>query len=305
MMDASATSLPEPLASPAAIAGMAPAGVDAANAASPIADNEPAAQAAPATIPGAAADPRAQITRLSDAGEIHASGDPAMAGTDTAPELLTEGTTLPDPELTLPTDFRARLEAIMVPAQRTAVASDNLTGVWSPLTSVSPGSTGAPSGVPTGPAATLFESLTVLEPLDDRNAWSQGLGERLLLMAERGAQAATLRLQPEHLGPMEIRIRVDEDGATQVLFSAHHAQTRDALENAIPRLRELLADQGLNLMQANVDSGRSSAFAQRDFAAGLPAWRSWSTDDTEVAALPDAALWQIRRDPGRRVDIFV
>ncbi|MBW7930359.1 MAG: flagellar hook-length control protein FliK [Gammaproteobacteria bacterium] len=120
-----------------------------------------------------------------------------------------------------------------------------------------------------GDVAGLFaEQLPTLQPAGDQEAWSKGLGERLLLMVDKGLQSARLRLHPEHLGPMEIRIHVDEDGATRVLFSAHHGQTREALEQTIPRLHELFAEQGLNLSQANVDAGRRGAFDRQQGGAG-------------------------------------
>ena len=49
-----------------------------------------------------------------------------------------------------------------------------------------------PSSGPGSP----FDSLPALQPLSDSNAWSQGLGERLLLMADKGLQSATIKLQP-------------------------------------------------------------------------------------------------------------
>jgi hypothetical protein len=152
----------------------------------------------------------------------------------------------------------------------------------------------------------LLDALPVLEPLGDRDALAQGLGERLLLMADKGLQSATLKLQPEHLGPMEIRISVDDDGSAQVHFSAHQSQTRDALENAIPRLRELFAEQGLSLMQANVDSGRNS-FAQRGFPV-LPAWLQAQARNPEAdagATTTQELAWRLARRSEHRVDLLV
>jgi flagellar hook-length control protein FliK len=149
-----------------------------------------------------------------------------------------------------------------------------------------------------------LDVLPVLQPLADTEAWSQNLGDRLLMLADNGLQSARLKLHPEHLGPLEIRIAVDDDGGTQVWFSAHHAQTRDALENAIPRLRELFADQGLNLAHANVDSGRG-AFAQRDFTLPTSTGQDWAHDDAEAPGAAAATVWQLARPSERRVDVFV
>jgi len=82
-------------------------------------------------------------------------------------------------------------------------------------------------------------------------AWSDQLAARVTFLHERGVQSASLRLSPEHLGPMEIQINVQDDRAT-VWFGAAHADTRAALEQALPRLRELLQAQGLALADAGV-----------------------------------------------------
>lgn len=81
--------------------------------------------------------------------------------------------------------------------------------------------------------------------------WADELSTRLTLMAERGHHTASLRLSPEHLGPLEIRISVTDDQAS-VWFGAAHADTRAAIEQALPRLRELFASQGLSLADAGV-----------------------------------------------------
>ena len=81
--------------------------------------------------------------------------------------------------------------------------------------------------------------------------WADELGTRMTWMAERGHHTASLRLSPEHLGPLEIRITIQDDQAS-VWFGAAHADTRAAIEQALPRLRELFVAQGLSLADAGV-----------------------------------------------------
>jgi flagellar hook-length control protein FliK len=117
-------------------------------------------------------------------------------------------------------------------------------------------------------------------------AWKDEVAARLTYMVERGVQSASLRLSPEHLGPLEIRISINNDQTT-VWFGAAHAETRAALEQALPRLREMFASQGLNLSDAGVfrqspqqqskyyassASDASSRGAEReiDIVAGVP-----------------------------------
>lgn len=81
--------------------------------------------------------------------------------------------------------------------------------------------------------------------------WNEALGERVTWMAGNKLQNAELKLNPAELGPVRVQISIDDGNAT-VNFTAQHPLTRDAIEQALPRLREMLADQGLSLQNANV-----------------------------------------------------
>jgi flagellar hook-length control protein FliK len=81
--------------------------------------------------------------------------------------------------------------------------------------------------------------------------WANELGSRLVMMTMRGQQEGSLSLTPEHLGPLEVRISVSQD-STSIWFGAQHADTRAALTDALPRLREMLAASGLSLGHAGV-----------------------------------------------------
>jgi flagellar hook-length control protein FliK len=81
--------------------------------------------------------------------------------------------------------------------------------------------------------------------------WADEIGARIITMTESGNHTASLKLSPEHLGPLEISITVRDDKAS-VWFGAAHADTRAAIENALPRLREMFAAQGLSLADAGV-----------------------------------------------------
>ena len=87
-------------------------------------------------------------------------------------------------------------------------------------------------------------------PVKD-TAWGGMLGERVVVMANNQLQNAEIRLTPAELGPLRVQVAV-EDGAANVTFHAQHAVTREAIEQALPRLRELLAENGLTLNHADV-----------------------------------------------------
>ena len=98
--------------------------------------------------------------------------------------------------------------------------------------------------------------------------WNEDLGERIVWMNSRGISSAEIRMNPEHMGPITVRIDMNQDQAT-IAFTAQNSVVRDALEASLPKLREMLSAQQVNLADVSVsqqsssnsDSGRS-AFAQ-------------------------------------------
>jgi len=83
------------------------------------------------------------------------------------------------------------------------------------------------------------------------STWADEIGTRVVMMTESGNHTASLKLSPEHLGPLEINITVRDEKAS-VWFGAAHADTRAAIETALPRLREMFEAQGLSLADAGV-----------------------------------------------------
>lgn len=87
--------------------------------------------------------------------------------------------------------------------------------------------------------------------------WNKDLGDRILWMNNRSIPAAEIKLNPQHLGPISVRIDISQDQAA-VSFVAQHSSVREALEASIPKLREMLNSQQLNLVDVNVSQHSSS-----------------------------------------------
>lgn len=102
--------------------------------------------------------------------------------------------------------------------------------------------------------------------------WNQAVGERVVFMARNGIQRADVRLHPQNLGPLDIRVSVQNDQAS-VTFNVQNASTREAVEQALPRLRELFEQQGMDLVDVDV-SDQQQQFAEggehRPGGEGLP-----------------------------------
>jgi flagellar hook-length control protein FliK len=122
-------------------------------------------------------------------------------------------------------------------------------------------------------------------------AWGERVGERVIMMAGNQLKSAEIRLTPADMGPLRVQVAID-DGATNVTFHAQHAVTRDVLEQALPRLREMLAENGLTLGDAHVgDDGvqQGSRDAEHEATASLAATgdsADSAADQTSVADGP-------------------
>ncbi|NYS61702.1 flagellar hook-length control protein FliK [Vreelandella salicampi] len=107
------------------------------------------------------------------------------------------------------------------------------------------------SGLSQGAAAQGSVATPVSSP-----AWPQQLGQQLVQFAQRGGeQHVKLQLHPAELGPLSISLKVSEQG-TQAHFLSAHAQVRQVVEQAIPQLREALAEQGISLGETSVGEQR-------------------------------------------------
>ena len=94
-----------------------------------------------------------------------------------------------------------------------------------------------------------------------RPGWSQAMGKQILMMVNQNISTAEIRLNPAHLGPIEVLIDMSEE-RVNVSMSSRHAMVREAMEQALPRLREMLEQNGFTL--ADADISKHSFAEQRE-----------------------------------------
>lgn len=100
-------------------------------------------------------------------------------------------------------------------------------------------------------------------------AWQQSLGQQIAVFTRNGVHHAELRLHPEDLGSLQVSLKVNNDQA-QVHFVAESHQVRAALESALPNLRTMLQESGIELGQSSVgaDTSSSAGDTQSDNGTG-------------------------------------
>ncbi|WP_394425964.1 flagellar hook-length control protein FliK [Vreelandella stevensii] len=134
------------------------------------------------------------------------------------------------------------------------------------------------SALPVSASSTAPTQATLSAPVSSPS-WPSQLGQQLVHITQLGGeQQVKMNLHPAELGPLSISLKMTEHGA-QAHFLTAHAQVRQVLEQAIPQLREILAEQGIALTDASVGEQNTNgqAFSQQNPETGTQ--RGTSTQD--------------------------
>jgi flagellar hook-length control protein FliK len=146
-------------------------------------------------------------------------------------------------------------------------------------------------------------SQSIPTPVRDQN-WAADFGQKIVWLATNDKQLAQLTLNPPQMGPIEISLSLDKGNATASFVSAN-AEVRDAIETAMPRLREMFASAGIALGQTNVSA--ESFRQQAGNGEGNRPASHWAADNAILVADPlgsaRAKGFAVRQGNGM-VDIF-
>ena len=183
------------------------------------------------------------------------------ANTDTSTQQTTSNTLAAPTMQTMATSVHVSSEA-MASALASGEAAARISGS-NELAFNLPSANAAPQPIAAATGASLPSSIgtPVSHP-----AWPSQLGQQLVQLIQRGGeQHVQMKLHPAELGPLSISLKMTEHGA-QAQFLSAHAQVRQVIEQAIPQLREALAEQGISLSDTSVGeqgfSNQQEAFAQ-------------------------------------------
>ncbi|SDN87323.1 flagellar hook-length control protein FliK [Halomonas shengliensis] len=191
--------------------------------------------------------------------------------------------------------------AVTPPSQGEGGRASLLEG-FSPLTAnQSAKAMPAAAGQAGAPTATASLSAPV-----GSQAWPQQLGQQLVRMSQSGGeQRLELQLHPAELGPLSVSLKLGEQGA-QAQFLSAHAQVRQVLEQALPQLREALAEQGIELGEATVGEQRSGGDGREAGEGDAPMLAGGAAiegGEPDLEGLPDTAAGRELRLDGR-VDLY-
>ncbi|VWC27305.1 flagellar hook-length control protein FliK [Burkholderia lata] len=251
-----------------------------------------ATQAAPATSRDALQEALAKLTGGSGAIAMPATGTTASAPASTASTVATAPLTpkVPTFDRTL-ADAKGALATQQAPAQATAQAlqadANAQSGAQHALAAASDatdpaasatlaaGATAAAAAqanLQLSPAAGAIAAANahVLAPHVGTPDWTDALSQKVVFLSNAHQQSAELTLNPADLGPLQVVLRVADNNA-HALFVSQHPQVREAVEAALPKLREAMEAGGLGLGSATVSDGGFASQQQnpqQTFAGG-------------------------------------
>ncbi|ROQ19950.1 flagellar hook-length control protein FliK [Marinimicrobium koreense] len=161
--------------------------------------------------------------------------------------------------------FAQTLQAIAdISTQSSPKASTSFDGGQSPANALAQ-LDGANRGQPLSPTERGFTVQTDVRVPVGQGQWGQAVGQKVLWMAAQKLSTAELRLDPPDLGPMQVRVSANQDQIS-VTFTSPQVAVREALDQNANRLREMFAEQGLDLVDVNVSdqSGQEQAGEEGD-----------------------------------------
>jgi flagellar hook-length control protein FliK len=100
-------------------------------------------------------------------------------------------------------------------------------------------------------AAAPTHALVVAAPAGGAS-FAQELGQQVVWLSGQDVKQANIRLHPQDLGSLEVKVSLGHDGRVDVSFAAQHPAAVTAVQQTLGQLDLMLAGQGLSLGQAQV-----------------------------------------------------
>ncbi|CAG1005119.1 Flagellar hook-length control protein [Methylophilaceae bacterium] len=126
---------------------------------------------------------------------------------------------------------------------------------------------------------------SMIQAYPGKEGWNQAIGQKVLWMVGNSQQTATLTLNPPDLGPLQIVVNVHNDKA-DTTFLSDRQEVRQALQDGMDNLREMMKEAGISLGQTNINErGRSAQdFAQQAQKAAMGESRNDPSSDPESSS---------------------
>lgn len=144
-------------------------------------------------------------------------------------------------------------------------------------------------------------STTLSTPVNAQN-WSDELSQKIVWFSGRNINAAEMHLNPAELGPIDVKISVQNE-VTTVTFNVNNTSVKDLLESSVVRLREMMEANGVNVGEVNIDADSRGESGQQGAANEQAGFAGAGNDSGEMGE--DAHEQTITLKETNLVDYFV
>jgi flagellar hook-length control protein FliK len=141
-----------------------------------------------------------------------------------------------------------------------------------------------------------------------QSGWGENVGKQLAMLMARNLDSAQIQLDPPELGPLQVKIQVNNDQVS-LHFTTAHSMVKEALEGASVRLQEMFQDQGLELASLEVTEEQTGQEQSRHSQGQALEPNPRSSQQSANAEMPTgaglltlSADW--RQDEGK-IDYFI
>lgn len=195
-------------------------------------------------------------------------------------------------------------------SQVAAVADSPINNAASGAKSDSPSATVAPQAGITSPLDPALNSTAGDKPtalsinaMAGSSDWNNQLGDKIRWMGRVNISSAELKLNPAELGSVEIKI-VTEDEQTRVSIITANSSAKEIIENSLPKLRELLANSGLQLEQSDVSEKNLAEKEASQESEQTRLYANKDSDNSDETVIEEGILHR-RQNTLNQIDHYV
>jgi flagellar hook-length control protein FliK len=258
------------------------------------------AQASDAVVKAAATDNNSQSGDSADTGRFNRS---AVTGTDVGSKKQMEsGRQLEDFSSPV-TQTVAQVAMLANSVKHMANAADHtirpLTVQNNSMAIVTGASSGSVPGMPAGGTPAHAPQI-IATPLGN-SAWANEFSQKIVWISTQQNHSAELHLNPPDLGQLNVVLKISDNQLT-AQFTSPHIAVREALENALPKLREVLADNNIMLGNTTISDQppRERGEGSMNHGSGSSAQHGapYGSGDSIVTSPAAAVVVPVRRHIG-------
>ena len=171
---------------------------------------------------------------------------------------------------------------------------------------------GVPSGIMVNQTMSVQSAEAVLPPITvtpENAQWNSQVGDRINWMVNNNMQRVEIRLDPPELGNLDIRLNIAKDNQASILVHVTNPTAKEAIESAIPRLREMFEQQGLDLGDVDVSQQNPQQQSEFEYSGNTeseqgPLGNGLHQEDGEPNGESILGSSNILRNPENLLDIF-